>query len=99
MAAELARVSLVPVSYRNGPVPGRVSYRPLAALQITAMPDAPSLIVVAQSARSLASSAKRAGFAPLAIDVFGDDDTRAISLATLTLDGGLSHGTSRRCAD
>ncbi len=56
------------------------------------MPDAPSLIVVAQSARSLASSAKRAGFAPLAIDVFGDDDTRAISLATLTLDGGLSHG-------
>jgi predicted ATP-grasp superfamily ATP-dependent carboligase len=56
------------------------------------MSDRPSLIVVGYSARALASSAKRAGFAPLAIDVFGDDDTREISLATITLEGGLSNG-------
>ena len=55
-------------------------------------PDAPGLIVVAQSARALASSARRAGYAPLAIDLFGDDDTRALSRATVTLDGGLSDG-------
>jgi predicted ATP-grasp superfamily ATP-dependent carboligase len=59
------------------------------------MPDPPNLIVVAQSARALASAARRAGYAPLAIDVFGDDDTRAISRATLTLDGGLSQGLRR----
>ena len=32
------------------------------------------------SARALASSASRAGFAPLSIDVFGDDDTSEMSL-------------------
>ena len=61
----------------------------------TEMSDAPGLIVVAQSARALASAAKRAGYAPLAIDVFGDDDTRAISRATITLEGGLSQGLRR----
>ena len=63
------------------------------------MPDTPNMIVVAQSARALASAAKRAGYAPLAIDVFGDDDTRAISRATITLEGGIVPGTSRRRAD
>ncbi len=55
-------------------------------------PDAQSLIVVAQSARALASSARRAGYAPLAIDLFGDEDTRALSRATIALDSGLSDG-------
>ncbi len=59
------------------------------------MPDAAALIVVAQSARALASAAKRAGYAPLAIDLFGDDDTRAISRATIALEGGLSRGLRR----
>jgi uncharacterized protein len=51
-----------------------------------------AVIVVGYSARALASSASRAGFAPLAIDVFGDDDTRAMALATVKLAGGLSGG-------
>jgi len=59
------------------------------------MGDPPGLIVVAQSARALACAAKRAGYAPLAIDVFGDDDTRALSRGSITLDGGLADGVRR----
>jgi uncharacterized protein len=51
-----------------------------------------AIIVVAYSARALASSAAHAGFAPLSIDVFGDDDTREMSLASVKLEGGLSDG-------
>lgn len=40
------------------------------------------LLVVALSARALAQSAARAGFAPLAIDLFGDLDTRAVCTDT-----------------
>src|SRR6202046_2803012 len=58
------------------------------------MIDRPKVIVVAYSARAVASSACRAGFFSLAIDVFGDDDTRGISLALVKLDGGLSEGRS-----
>ena len=47
---------------------------------------------MAYSARALASSASQAGFAPLSIDVFGDDDTRGMSLASVKLEGGLSEG-------
>jgi uncharacterized protein len=56
------------------------------------MTDRPPIIVVAYSARALASSAAHAGFAPLSIDVFGDDDMRETSLASVKLDGGLSNG-------
>ena len=49
-----------------------------------------SLIVVAYSARSLAQSAARAGYAPLAIDMFGDLDTREASLAMTTVKGGAT---------
>ena len=56
------------------------------------MIDRPTVIVAAYSARALASSATRAGFAPLSIDVFGDDDTREMSFASVKLDGGLSEG-------
>jgi predicted ATP-grasp superfamily ATP-dependent carboligase len=55
-------------------------------------PDAPTLIVIGYSARALASSARRAGFAPLTIDVFGDSDLREISLASVTLEGGFPDG-------
>ena len=55
-------------------------------------PDAPTLIVIGYSARALASSAGRAGFAPLTVDVFGDSDAREISLATVTLEGGFPDG-------
>ena len=56
------------------------------------MIDRPAIIVVAYSARALESSAAHAGFAPLAIDVFRDDDTLEMSLASVKLDGGLSEG-------
>ncbi len=56
------------------------------------MIDRPEIIVVAYSARALACCAARAGFAPLSIDVFGDDDTREASRASMTLDGGLIDG-------
>jgi uncharacterized protein len=56
------------------------------------MTDRPAVIVVAYSARALASSASRAGFAPLSIDVFCDEDTRAMSLSSVKLEGGLADG-------
>jgi predicted ATP-grasp superfamily ATP-dependent carboligase len=56
------------------------------------MSDRAAIIIVANSARALACSARRAGFAPLSIDVFGDDDTKEMSLAAIRLDGGLSDG-------
>jgi uncharacterized protein len=56
------------------------------------MIDRPEIIVVAYSARGLACCAAHAGFAPLSIDVFGDDDTRETSRASMTLDGGLIDG-------
>ncbi len=56
------------------------------------MIDRPAIIVAAYSARALASSATLAGFAPLSIDVFGDDDMRETSFASVKLDGGLSAG-------
>ena len=56
------------------------------------MTDRPAIIVMGYSARALASSASLAGFAPLSIDVFGDDDTRGMSLASVKLEGGLSEG-------
>jgi uncharacterized protein len=58
----------------------------------TPMIERPAIIVVAHSARSLASSAAHGGFAALSIDVFGDEDTRAASLDSVKLDGGLSDG-------
>lgn len=56
------------------------------------MTDHPAIIVVAYSARALASCASHAGFASLSIDVFGDDDMRAMSVASVKLEGGLAEG-------
>ena len=56
------------------------------------MIDRPTVIVAAYSARALAASANRAGFAPLSIEVFGDDDTREMSSVSVKLGGGLSEG-------
>jgi predicted ATP-grasp superfamily ATP-dependent carboligase len=52
----------------------------------------PAIIVMGYSARALAASAAHAGFAPLSIDVFGDDDMREMSFASVKLDGGLTEG-------
>ncbi|MBI4696597.1 MAG: ATP-grasp domain-containing protein [Gammaproteobacteria bacterium] len=47
---------------------------------------AADLIVVARSARQLASAACAAGLRPVAIDLFGDDDTRACAERTVVLE-------------
>jgi predicted ATP-grasp superfamily ATP-dependent carboligase len=56
------------------------------------MTVSPAIIVIGYSARALAASAAHAGFAPLSIDVFGDDDMREMSLASVKLEGGLTEG-------
>jgi uncharacterized protein len=61
------------------------------------------LVVVAFSARPLAVSAARAGYAPLAIDMFGDLDTRAAGAATVAVEGrapgGLNPAALMRALD
>jgi uncharacterized protein len=56
------------------------------------MTVSPAIIVIGYSARALAASAAHAGFSPLSIDVFGDDDMREMSFASVKLDGGLAEG-------
>lgn len=55
-----------------------------------------SYLIAALSGRALAAAARRAGFAPLVADLFGDRDTRQIAAATQplagTLNGGLEAG-------
>jgi uncharacterized protein len=57
-----------------------------------AMRDEEALIVVANSARALSVSAARAGYAPLAVDMFCDSDTREVSLATVAIEGHFAGG-------
>jgi predicted ATP-grasp superfamily ATP-dependent carboligase len=40
------------------------------------MSEAPAILIAATSARALTASARRAGYAPLTIDFFADEDTR-----------------------
>jgi predicted ATP-grasp superfamily ATP-dependent carboligase len=54
--------------------------------------DAASLLVAAISARSLAQSARRAGFVPLAVDFFADSDTQAAAHACRKLRGDIGRG-------
>jgi predicted ATP-grasp superfamily ATP-dependent carboligase len=56
------------------------------------MTDPAAILVVATSARALACSAKLAGFAPLSVDVFRDEDTQEMCLAAVQLEGGLCDG-------
>lgn len=54
--------------------------------------DAPSLLIAAISARSLAQSARRAGFVPLAVDFFADTDTQEAVYACRKLEGDIARG-------
>jgi uncharacterized protein len=51
--------------------------------------DAPTLFVAGISARALAVAARRAGLAAIAIDAFGDLDTREASRETLVLENAI----------
>jgi predicted ATP-grasp superfamily ATP-dependent carboligase len=54
--------------------------------------EAPSLLLAAISARSLAQSARRAGFTPLVADFFADADTQETAHACRKLSGGMDKG-------
>jgi predicted ATP-grasp superfamily ATP-dependent carboligase len=56
------------------------------------MSDAPAVLIAATSARALATSARRAGYAPLVVDFFADDDTRDEAERCLRFEGGLAAG-------
>ena len=49
-----------------------------------------SVLIAAASGRALAASARRAGYAPLVADFFGDQDTVAAARAHVRLDDGLA---------
>lgn len=50
------------------------------------------MLIAAVSGRALAASARRAGYAPLVADFFGDQDTLAAAAAHVHLRCGLEHG-------
>jgi predicted ATP-grasp superfamily ATP-dependent carboligase len=52
----------------------------------------PAVLIAAASGRALAASARRAGYAPLVVDYFADQDTVASAQAHVRLDCGLEHG-------
>jgi uncharacterized protein len=58
----------------------------------TSPADGPTVLVAAQSGRALAAAARRAGFAPLVADLFGDSDTRALAAAYRRLRGRFGLG-------
>jgi uncharacterized protein len=55
------------------------------------MPD-PAVLIAAASGRALAASAQRAGYAPLVVDYFADQDTIASTTAHVRLARGLDRG-------
>jgi predicted ATP-grasp superfamily ATP-dependent carboligase len=56
------------------------------------MSSAPAILIAATSARALAASARRAGYAPLVVDFFADDDTQERAEACVRLPGGPARG-------
>jgi predicted ATP-grasp superfamily ATP-dependent carboligase len=56
------------------------------------MRSAPAVLIAAASGRALAASARRAGYAPLVVDFFADDDTRDIAESCVRLAEGLMRG-------
>lgn len=51
-----------------------------------------AVLIAAFSGRSLAQSARRAGFEPLVADAFGDLDTQAAAEDVRVLDGAMQTG-------
>ena len=52
----------------------------------------PAVLIAAASGRALAASARRAGYAPLVVDYFADQDTIASAQAHVRLASGLDNG-------
>jgi predicted ATP-grasp superfamily ATP-dependent carboligase len=53
------------------------------------------ILVTALSARALSSAARRAGYTPLAADLFNDDDLGESAAASVRIDGDLDSGLER----
>ena len=49
----------------------------------------PTLLLIGVSARALAEAARRAGYAAVAIDAFGDEDTRAACVRAWKMEGAM----------
>ena len=64
----------------------------LTLLPRNSQADGPSLLLAAISGRSLAQSARRAGFTPLVADFFADTDTQEAAHACRKLKGGMNKG-------
>lgn len=62
---------------------------------MTAGSSSDTILVVAQSARALATAVARAGYRPIAVDFFADDDTAALG-PVVRVESGLSCGFRRR---
>jgi len=56
------------------------------------MDSATPVLIAAISGRALAASARRAGYVPLVVDFFGDEDTVALAQAHVRLDTGIARG-------
>lgn len=58
--------------------------------------DGPFVLIAALSGRALAAAARRSGYQPLVVDLFGDLDTQAIAAASERVPGTLARGWARR---
>jgi predicted ATP-grasp superfamily ATP-dependent carboligase len=58
--------------------------------------EQPTVLIAAFSGRALAQSARRAGYAPLVVDCFGDTDTREAARAVVCLPARVQVGFLRR---
>jgi predicted ATP-grasp superfamily ATP-dependent carboligase len=56
------------------------------------MSEPQAVLIASASGRALAQSARRAGYAPLVVDFFGDDDTRGAAEACIRLEDGFTGG-------
>src|SRR5271154_6536350 len=56
------------------------------------MVEPAAVLIAAASARALAASARRAGYAPVVVDFFGDDDTREVAESCVRLEDGVACG-------
>jgi predicted ATP-grasp superfamily ATP-dependent carboligase len=56
------------------------------------MPDQPTVLIAAASARALAQSARHGGYLPLVADFFADQDTTALAHDHVLIEGGLARG-------
>ena len=54
--------------------------------------DEPCVLIAAVSGRALAAAARRAGYAPLVADLFGDRDTQALAAGFERVPGSLARG-------